>query len=55
MYTDKDLLKFAGRLANACEVVLKSNILNLSGRLEVMKECLDEYNNAIYQATEERK
>lgn len=55
MYTDQDLLKLAGKLANACALVVQANALNLSSRIEFMRDSLDEYDRAMFQATEERR
>jgi hypothetical protein len=53
MYTEKELLKLAGKLANACGSVLVASPLDLSNGLEYMSQCLDEYNNAIEQNLKE--
>lgn len=47
MYTQKELLKFAGRLANSCQNILKSDVKTLSESIQLMEQELNEYDNAI--------
>jgi len=49
MYTEKELLKLAGKLARACEQVLQSNLTTLSDNLMKMRLILAEYDNAILE------
>lgn len=47
MYTEKELLKLAGKLAMICEQILLSNPKTLSDNIKKMEIALDNYNNAI--------
>ena len=47
MYTDKQLLKLAGKLAIACQQILQSNPKTLSDNINKMEIALLEYDNAI--------
>ena len=47
MYTEKELLKLAGKLAMACEQILLSNPKTLSDNIKKMEIKLNEYNYAI--------
>jgi len=47
MYTRKELLKIAGKLAMACEQILLSNPKTLSENIKKMEIKLNEYNYAI--------
>jgi len=47
MYTEKELLKLAGKLAMSCEQILLSNPKTLSDNIKKMEIALDNYNNAI--------
>jgi len=47
MYTEKELLKLAGKLAMACEQILLSNVKTLSDNINKMEIKLNEYNYAI--------
>ena len=47
MYTEKELLKLAGKLALACEQILLSNPKTLSDNIKKMEVKLNEYNYAI--------
>ena len=47
MYTEKELLKLAGKLAMSCEQILLSNPKTLSENIKKMEIALDNYNNAI--------
>ena len=47
MYTEKELLKLAGKLAMACEQILLSNPKTLSENIKIMEIKLNEYNYAI--------
>jgi len=56
MYTEKELLKLAGKLAMTCEQILLSNPKTLSESIKIMEKFLLEYNNAIiYNIKEEIK
>jgi len=55
MYTKEELLKFAGKLAVACEQVLQSNLLTFSSKLMDMKFALMEYDNAIMENVRENE
>jgi len=54
MYTEKELLKLAGKLARVCKLVLNSNVYNLSGNLKSMEEALNEYDKAIFDSIENK-
>ena len=45
MYTEKELLKLAGKLAITCEQILLSNPKTLSDNIKKMEIALDNYNN----------
>jgi len=47
MYTEKELLCLAGRLAISCEIVLNSNAKTIGFYINEMAKALDNYNNAI--------
>ena len=47
MYTEKELLKLAGKLAMACKQILLSNPKTLSETIKIMEVKLNEYNYAI--------
>jgi len=47
MYTEKELLKLAGKLAITCEQILLSNPKTLSDNIKKMEIKLIEYNYAI--------
>ena len=47
MYTEKEILKLAGKLAMACEQILLSNPKTLSENIKKMEIKLNEYNYAI--------
>jgi predicted phage tail protein len=47
MYTEKELLQLAGKLAMTCHRVLKSDAKTVSEAIRVMEVTLDEYDNAI--------
>jgi len=47
MYTEKELLKLAGKLAIACEQILLSNPKTLSENIKKMEIKLNEYNYVI--------
>ena len=47
MYTEKELLKLAGKLAMTCEQILLSSSKTLSENIKIMEIVLDNYNNAI--------
>jgi len=47
MYTEKELLKLAGRLAMACEQILLSSPKTLSDNIKKMEIKLNEYNYVI--------
>jgi len=47
MYTEKELLKLAGKLAMTCEQVSQSNLTKLSDNIMKMRIALNEYNYAI--------
>jgi hypothetical protein len=47
MYTEKELLQLAGKLAMTCHQVLKSDAKTVSEAIRVMEVTLDEYDNAI--------
>ena len=47
MYTEKELLKLAGKLAITCEQILLSNPKTLSDNIKKMEIKLNEYNYAI--------
>jgi len=47
MYTEKELLKLAGKLAMSCEQILLSSPKKLSESIKIMEKFLLEYNNAI--------
>jgi hypothetical protein len=49
LIAEKDLLKLAGKLAISCEIVLRSNVCNLSENIKYMEEQLMEYNNLIVE------
>jgi hypothetical protein len=49
MYTEKELLQLAGKLAIACENVLNSNVKTIGFYLNEMAKALDDYNNAIME------
>jgi hypothetical protein len=49
--TEKDLLKLAGKLAISCEMILNSNVCNLSENIKYMEQQLIEYNNLIVEHT----
>ena len=53
MYTEKELLILAGKLAISCEKVLQSNLLTFSDKLMEMKFALMEYDNAIMECVRE--
>ena len=47
MYTEKELLKLAGKLAMSCEQILLSSPKTLSENINKMEIKLNEYNYAI--------
>jgi len=47
MYTEKELLKLAGKLAMICEQILLSNPKTLSENIKKMEIKLNEYNYAM--------
>ena len=47
MYTEKELLKLAGKLAMACEQILLSSPKTLSDNIKKMEIKLNEYNYVI--------
>ena len=53
--TEKDLLQLSGKLAIACEIVLNSNVYNLSNNLKEMQQCLINYNNLILEHTKQKR
>ena len=55
MYTEKELLHLAGKLAIACEILLNSNTKTIGFYLNEMAKALDEYNNAILSNVNEKE
>jgi len=53
MYTEKELLKLAGKLALSCEQILLSNSKTLSENIKKMEITLENYNNAIMSNSNE--
>ena len=54
MYTEKELLKLAGKLSMICEQILLSNPKTLSDNIRKMEIALDNYNNAIINNVREK-
>lgn len=48
MYSEKELLKLAGKLAIAAREVVNSNVLNVSDKIKEMEKVLNDYDNAIF-------
>lgn len=55
MYTEKELLQLAGKLAISCEALLNSNTRTIGFYLNEMAKTLDNYNNAILSNVKEKK
>lgn len=51
----KQALLAAGRLALAADLVVKSNAINLSKRIELMQVALEEYNNEVVKLSNKKK
>jgi hypothetical protein len=47
MYTEKELLQLAGKLAISCEALLNSNTKTIGFYINEIAKALDNYNNAI--------
>lgn len=47
MKTEKELLQLAGKLSSAVSCYLRSPVADSNAALEHMKQCLQEYDNAI--------
>lgn len=47
MYTEKELLQLAGKLATTCHQVLNSDAKTVSEAIKIMEIALIEYDNAI--------
>lgn len=54
MYTEKELLHLAGKLAMACHQVLISNVYTITENIKNMEIALKEYDNAIVQNVNEK-
>jgi hypothetical protein len=48
MYTEKELLQLAGKLALICHQVINSNAKTISDNIKLMEQTLFEYDNAIF-------
>lgn len=47
--TDRELLKYAGRLSVACSMVVNSHVFELSENIDTMNRFRQEYDNAILE------
>lgn len=54
MYTEKELLELAGKMAIAAKQLLESTPYNLSERADKLDLAVNEYNNAIMENMNER-
>jgi hypothetical protein len=54
MYTEKELLKYAGKLAITCHQVINSDAKTISEAIKIMEMTLIEYDNAIMDNMNER-
>jgi len=54
MYTEKELLKLAGKLAMTAHMVINCKVKDLTHFIEIMKKALNEYNQAIYVNVEKK-
>lgn len=55
MYTEKELLKLAGKLAIACQQVLQSNVYTITENIKNMEIALREYDGAIIHNVNEKE
>lgn len=47
-YTEKELLQLAGKLAIACRMLLTNEFGSCGEDITRTKQCLDEYDNAVF-------
>ena len=49
-YTEGELLQLAGKLAIACRMLLTREVGSSGEDIVYMKQCLDEYDNAVFSS-----